>query len=157
MAQRNSVISIIKGLAIILMVVGHAEAPELITNFIYTFHMPVFFICAGYFFSRKYVSDPWSFISKRFRGLYLPFLKWSIVFLVLHNLFFEIGLLNEDYGNWTGGVTHPYSFSTAMRRLALIVTSMSGYDEFLAGAFWFFRGLLVASIFFSGNISPSYK
>lgn len=148
MAQRNSVISIIKGLAIILMVVGHAEAPELITNFIYTFHMPVFFICAGYFFSRKYVSDPWSFISKRFRGLYLPFLKWSIVFLVLHNLFFEIGLLNEDYGNWTGGVTHPYSFSTAMRRLALIVTSMSGYDEFLAGAFWFFRGLLVASIVF---------
>ena len=25
---------------------------------------------------------------------------------------------------------------------------MGGYDEFLAGAFWFFRGLLVASIAF---------
>ncbi len=29
-----------------------------------------------------------------------------------------------------------------------IVTSMEGYDEFLAGAFWFFRALLVASIVF---------
>ena len=25
-------------------------------------------------------------------------------------------------------------------------TGMAGYDEFLAGAFWFFRGLLVASV-----------
>lgn len=57
-------------------------------------------------------------------------------------------MLNEQFGNWTGGVTHPYTFQQAAQRLVLIVTSMSGYDEFIAGAFWFFRGLLVASILF---------
>lgn len=145
---RNTLISICKGIAIILMVMGHAEPPTLISNFIYIFHMPLFFITAGYFFSRKYVEDPWSFCTRRFKGLYIPFLKWSLVFLLLHNLWFEVGLLNEEYGNWTGGVTHPYSINDFFRRLFLIVTSMSGYDEFMAGAFWFFRGLLLASIMF---------
>lgn len=148
MVQRNTVISIAKGIAIILMVAGHAEGPELLTNFIYTFHMPLFFMAAGYFFSVKYLSDPWSFISKRIKSLYFPFLKWSILFLLLHNLWFHFGILNETFGNWTGGVTHPYTFKSAIHRLILMVTSMSGYDEFLAGAFWFFRGLLVASVAF---------
>lgn len=45
-------------------------------------------------------------------------------------------------------MTHPYTLESAARRAVLILTSMSGYDEFMAGAFWFFRGLLVASIAF---------
>ena len=144
----NTVISIAKGIAIILMVAGHAEGPGLLTNFIYTFHMPLFFMAAGYFFSRKYLSDPWTFVSKRVKGLYFPFLKWSVFFLLLHNIWFHFGILNEEYGNWTGGVTHPYTLRTAFARLLLMVTGMAGYDEFMAGAFWFFRGLLVASIVF---------
>ena len=144
----NNVISICKGIAIILMVMGHAEPPTLISNFIYIFHMPLFFITAGYFFSRKYLDDPWTFCVKRFKGLYIPFLKWSLLFLVLHNLWFKIGLLNEQFGNWTGGVTHPYGTREFFQRLMLIFTSISGYDEFMAGAFWFFRGLLIASIMF---------
>ena len=146
--MRNNIISICKAIAIILMVMGHAEPPKYISNFIYIFHMPLFFITAGYFFSRKYLDDPWSFCVKRFKSLYVPFLKWSLIFLILHNLWFEIGVLNEQFGNWEGGVTHPYDVREFCHRLFLIVTSMSGYDEFIAGAFWFFRGLLIASILF---------
>lgn len=147
-AGRNTCISICKGIAIILMVMGHAEGPALLMNFIYLFHMPLFFITAGYFFSRKYEADPWAFCVKRVKGLYVPFVKWSLVFLVLHNLFFRIGLLNERFGNWEGGVTHPYSLQQFLQRLTEIVLSMGGYDEFLAGAFWFFRALFVVSIVF---------
>ncbi len=145
---RDHTISICKGIAIILMVVGHVEAPELLTNFIYTFHMPLFFIAAGYFFSRKWLDRPWEFCVRRVKGLYVPFLTWALVFLALHNVLFYFGVLNEQYGNWTGGVTHPYSWDDAAQRLINIVFSMSGYDEFMAGAFWFFRGLLVASVLF---------
>jgi hypothetical protein len=56
--------------------------------------------------------------------------------------------MNEQYGNWAGGVTHPYTWHQFWQRLVNIIFSMGGYDEFLAGAFWFFRGLLVASIAF---------
>lgn len=145
---RNTVIAIAKGIAIILMVIGHADAPGLLTNFIYTFHMPLFFMAAGYFFNYKYLDDPWKFISKRVKGLYFPFVKWSFVFLILHNVWFELGILNETYGNWTGGVTHPYTLRSALVRALMIVTGMNGYDEFMAGAFWFFRGLLISSIVF---------
>ena len=148
MKRDNTNLSICKGIAIILMCAGHTEGPTLLMTFIYLFHMPLFFIAAGYFFDKKYLADPWTFCIKRFKGLYVPFVKWSVFFLVLHNLFFKIGLLNEQYGNWEGGVTHPYTWHQFWQRLVHIIFSMGGYDEFLAGAFWFFRALLVASILF---------
>ncbi|MGN0237769.1 MAG: acyltransferase family protein [Lepagella sp.] len=146
--KRNTSIAIAKGIAIILMVMGHAEGPSLLMNFIYLFHMPLFFLTAGYFFSYRNVEQPWNFCAKRFKGLYIPFVKWSLFFLLIHNLMFSVGILNETYGNWTGGVTHPYTLKMAFQRCVNIIFGMSGYDEFLAGAFWFFRALLVASILF---------
>jgi fucose 4-O-acetylase-like acetyltransferase len=146
--NRNTVISISKGIAIILMVIAHAEAPEWLCKFIFEFHMPLFFITAGYFFSLKYLNDEATFVKKRIKGLYVPFVKWSVVFLALHNLMFEIGILNETYGNETGGVTHPYSWHSIQQNLWNIFTAMGGYDQFLCGAFWFFRGLFVASILY---------
>lgn len=145
---RNHTIDICKGLAIILMVIGHAEAPGWLVSFIYVFHMPVFFITAGYFFTRQHADNAWDFCRKRVKGLYWPFLKWSVFFLLIHNLLFKVGILNEQYGNWENGVTHPYTWHQAVQRLVHMVFSMGGYDEFLAGAFWFFRALLLSSIVF---------
>ena len=146
--KRNTVISISKGIAIILMVIAHAEAPAWLCKFIFEFHMPLFFITAGYFFSLKYLNDEATFVKKRIKGLYVPFVKWSLIFLALHNLMFEIGILNETYGNEMGGVTHPYSWHSIQQNIWTIVTAMGGYDQFLCGAFWFFRGLFVASILY---------
>lgn len=146
--KRNTAMSIAKGIAIILMVAGHAEAPGAVTSFIYLFHMPLFFMAAGYFFSKKNMDNPWTFCARRFKGLYVPFVKWSLFFLIIHNLMFHVGILNEVYGNYTGGVTHPYSLKQALQRAVNIIFGMGGYDEFLAGAFWFFRALLITSILY---------
>ena len=88
MKRNNTTLSICKAIAIILMCAGHAEGPTLLVTFIYLFHMPVFFIAAGYFFDKKYLSDPWSFCVKRFKGLYVPFVKWSLFCLLFHILLF---------------------------------------------------------------------
>ncbi|MBO7382637.1 MAG: acyltransferase family protein, partial [Muribaculaceae bacterium] len=77
-AERNTSMSIVKAVAIILMVMGHAEGPWWVTNFIYLFHMPVFFIAAGYFFKRSAIDQPWQFVTRRFRKLYVPMVEWSI-------------------------------------------------------------------------------
>lgn len=144
--KRDETISICKAFGIILMVIGHANCPGPLSNFLYEFHMPLFFIAAGYFFSLKYLDDEATFVKKRIKGLYIPFLKWSVFFLVIHNLMFKLGILNEQYGNATGGVTHPYSWHQMQQNLWTMVCAMGGYDQFLNGAFWFFRGLFVASI-----------
>ncbi len=146
--KHNTTISICKGIAIILMVMGHTECPVLLSNFIYVFHMPLFFITAGYFFNRKYLDNPKSFCVKRFKGLYLPFIKYSLLFLLLHNLWFKIGVLNEESTNWLGIVAQPYGLRKFVNQFIHIFIAMTGYDELLCGAFWFFRTLLIASISF---------
>ena len=146
--KRDTVISIAKGIAIILMVIAHAEAPGWLCKFIFEFHMPLFFITAGYFFSLKYLNDEATFVKKRVKGLYWPFVKWSVFFLVIHNWMFDLGVLNERFGNDAGGVTHPYTWHQIQQNLWTILTAMGGYDQFLCGAFWFFRGLFVASILY---------
>ena len=146
--NRDTTISVCKGIAIILMVIAHAEAPGWLCRFIFEFHMPLFFITAGYFFSLKYLDNEATFVKKRVKGLYWPFVKWSVFFLVIHNWMFDIGILNEQYGNEAGGVTHPYTWHQIQQNLWNIVTAMGGYDQFLCGAFWFFRGLFVASILY---------
>ena len=146
--MRNTTISIAKGIAIILMVIAHAEAPGWLCKFIFEFHMPLFVITAGFFFSKKYLTDEATFVKKRVKGLYWPFVKWSVIFLILHNWMFDIGILNEVYGNEHGGVLHPWSAHQIQQNLWNIFTAMGGYDAFLCGAFWFFRGLFVASILY---------
>ena len=146
--KRDTTISVCKGIAIILMVIAHAEAPGWLCKFIFEFHMPLFFITAGYFFSLKYLHNEATFVKKRVKGLYWPFVKWSVFFLVIHNWMFSLGILNEQYGNDAGGVTHPYSWHQIQQNFWNIITAMGGYDQFLCGAFWFFRGLFVASILY---------
>ena len=145
---RDTTISIAKGIAIILMVIAHAEAPGWLCKFIFEFHMPLFFITAGYFFSTRYLHDEATFVKKRVKGLYWPFVKWALFFLILHNWMFDIGILNEVYGNEQGGVLHPWTWHQMQQNIWNIFTAMGGYDAFLCGAFWFFRGLFVASILY---------
>lgn len=146
--QRDTAISISKAFGIIFMVMSHAGCPSLLGRFFGEFIMPLFFMTAGYFFSLRYVSDWSSFVKKRVKGLYWPFVKWSVIFLALHNVFFAVGLLNEQYGTPSGGLVHPYTWHTFEQRLWNVVTAMGSYDEFLNGAFWFFRALFVASLLY---------
>ncbi len=150
--MRDTSFSICKALAIILVVVSHAGAPTFVNNFIFQFHVPVFFICAGYFFSTRYLDDPATFVKHRFKRLYWPFVKWSLLFLVLHNLFFPLGLLSEQYGNVAGGVLHPYSWHDFFQRCWSVAFNMSGYDEFICGAFWFFRTLFLSGLGFLAGL-----
>ncbi|MDO5074772.1 MAG: acyltransferase family protein [Bacteroidales bacterium] len=146
--MRDKTFTLLKGLGILLVVLAHASAPIYLGRFAYMINVPVFFIFAGYMFKTSYLQDKTAFVVSRFRRLYFPFVRWSILFLLLHNLLFPLGLLSEQYGNAAGGVTHPYSWAQAAQHLWSIVFNMSGYDPFLAGAFWFFRALLLSSLSF---------
>ena len=86
----NAYISAAKGIIIILMVIGHSGAPIPLQNSIYLFHMPCFFLISGYLFKEKYLNDAKQFIYKKVKGLYYPFVKWSLIFLLLHNIFYHI-------------------------------------------------------------------
>lgn len=144
--MRNPTFSVIKALAIILVVTTHSGCPGWLSRFAFQFHVPAFFICAGYFFHAATPQEEYTFLVRRFRGIYRPYVCWSLLFLCLHNLMFPIGLLNEQFGNAEGGVLHPYTWQAFCRRFFSIIFNMSGQDEFLAGSFWFFRAFFIAGI-----------
>lgn len=137
--NRNNFVSIAKALGIICMVIGHSGCPNILTKFIYSFHMPLFFICSGYFFKEIYSSaDFKSFCIKKVKKLYLPYIKWSLIFLILHNFFLKINVYNVNT------YTYHYQPTDYLRQLfrALIMTDY----ELLIRPFWFIKELLISSI-----------
>ena len=51
--ERNGVIDNMKGIGILLMVIGHSSIPYPLYKVIFTFHMPLFFILSGYLYKER--------------------------------------------------------------------------------------------------------
>lgn len=140
--QRNQTLDILKGVGIILMVIGHSGAPIWLHNTIYSFHMPLFFIASGWFFSEKDLDKPVDYIKRKIKGIYWPYLKWSIVFLLLHNILFSLGVINEKYSNQTA-----YDMNVFVKKLCNVVFFMRDFDQLVA-TYWFLRCLFVGCLAF---------
>lgn len=142
----NVQVSIAKGLGIILMVMGHAGCPEYLHDFIYLFHMPLFFFLSAYFFrDAKVVDSAGQYVLRKFKNLYWPYIKWSIIFLLLHNLFFQIGF---------------YDNSLSWQELFVNVKrSVRGMwqGERMLGAYWFLISLFWESLLFGLIIWVKHK
>lgn len=97
MKTRNINIDIIKGIGIILMVGGHCGMP--FTHFIYLFHMAIFFMASGYCFNAsnsETLQGVLSFVKRKFKGLWLPYVLWTTVFSLLHNVFVKTGIYSPE-------------------------------------------------------------
>lgn len=88
-------ISITKALGIILMVLGHTRFSTYGINFIYLFHMPLFFYLSGICFKDKYLNNTNIYIQRKISNIYLPFVKWTLIFIILHNFFFQYNIINQ--------------------------------------------------------------
>lgn len=143
---RNSAIDILKGIGIILVVIGHSGCPIIIREFIYSFHMPLFFIASGYFFNETCIENKMGYTYRKIKGIYFPYLKWSIIFLLLHNLFYYCGILNSSYGTPSGICPQLYSLKDILSHLLNIIFKMDGHDSFLLGVYWFMRSIFVACL-----------
>lgn len=70
--KRLEFIDVAKGIGILLVVLGHLNSPEQpIRNFIYSFHMPLFFFLSGLFF--KGDTDFKTFLKKSVKTLLIPY------------------------------------------------------------------------------------
>ena len=94
---RDLSLDVAKGMCIILMVVAHSGCPEWMGRFIYMFHMPCFFFISGMLLSDRYLDTPGVGVRKKLKGYYKPFVKWQLVFLLLHNLFVALHVIAIDY------------------------------------------------------------
>lgn len=144
MKSYNPAISCLKALGIMLMVLGHSGNTLHVNDFIYMFHMPLFFIASGYCFKEKYLSNPRQYLYNKVKGIYWPYVKWSLLFLVLHNVCFHLNLYNDQYG-WKEYVSHLYTPHEFLHLAKCIVFKMNGHEQLLGG-YWFMNALFFGSL-----------
>lgn len=77
--KRISWVDILKGIGIILVVLGHIYKNEHIYNWIYSFHMPLFFFAAGYVYKKKNILED---LKKRAQSVLVPYFIFGIIGLV---------------------------------------------------------------------------
>lgn len=84
-------INVCRGIGIILVVIGHLDFPKPIINYIYAFHMPLFFFLSGYVFSPN---KPFiNYIKSRFNSLIIPYIYFSIISIALFYFLFDYNLI----------------------------------------------------------------
>ncbi len=116
-----------RGAGILLVLLGHTTFLPLIPKgYIYSFHMPLFFVLSGYVFVCK--STFKEFTVKRLKSLVLPYFSFLLVYFVAFT--FKCLILHE-----------PEKFDRSITGLAIQKT---GYTY----AIWFFIVLFVTEIIF---------
>lgn len=137
--KNDKTVSFVKAIGIILIVLAHSLPSKAIAwRIIYTFHMPLFFIMSGYCFKSSYLDNPKQFVIKKLKGIYLPFVLYSLPILFLHNLFCSLYIYPPD---WV------YGWKDFLWNTLRIVTRMS-HNEGLLGTFWFLKELLFGNLIF---------
>ena len=136
--MRDESVSISKALGIMLMVLAHSGFSQIGDAAINMFHMPLFFLMSGYCFNDRHLDNPKGFLIAKVRRIYFPYVKYALLFLLLHNLFYMLRIYGDVYS------LHDFIF-----RGVHIIVSMGLHDQLLGG-YWFmsdlFWGLIISYI-----------
>ena len=145
--KRDMDIDTVKGIAIILMVIGHCG--PVFSRYIYLFHMAVFFIASGYCEYGKTLNAK-EFVAKKIKSLWIPFAVYNGVFTLLNNLFCTIGIYSTDASilDIASGqqVSHIYSVQEMLRVFIKNIFFLN--EPQMGGASWFLKTMFTVQIFY---------
>ena len=100
MKKTDKFINFLKGIGILLVVIGHVSENNYISKIIYGFHMPLFFYVSG--FGLSYANSDQSFkkfIKNKIKKILVPYIIFSILFLIYW--YFIERRFRSDFGNIT--------------------------------------------------------
>lgn len=127
LTERVEWVDIAKGLAMIFVIVVHCGAHLPLTTILSSFHMPLFFIIAGFFlFSKKQIFKP--FVKSKFKTLLIPYLIF--------------GFLLATYSTCADIVAHR-DITPGFRHIGLLTNTRSAP---FFGSLWFLISLFTCEI-----------
>lgn len=131
---RNHTIDVLRGLTIILVVFGHITRTMWLNSYIWSFHIPVFFILSGFLYNPERFSSIKSFIIKKLKGLVVPYFFFGGI-TYLYWLLVESRFRGSDLNAWEQLFGLFYG---------------TRYDHFLDfnGPLWFIPCLFTMSVFY---------
>jgi len=128
----------LRGIGIMLIVLGHTSSP--FSNYVYQFHVPLFFFISGYLFNSAYFDNPIRFINKRINRLYLKYIYFGVTFILLHNIFFKLNIYNISYN---ADATSIQLYNLKDTIIEILKTIIFRNREQLLGGFWFIPALFL--------------
>lgn len=147
----NQTISIMKGIAMLFVVIYHGTLQESVFGEIARQILVVFFFVAGYCLKDSYIDcfmEPSNikdhFLYKRIKSLYIPFVLFGLLYAVLRNFLC-----------WWGLEVIPYTLEDTRDEVARVLFMRS--HEVLMGAMWFLPSLLIVSVFSTLSLYLSAK
>jgi len=78
-SRRLSWIDVLKGTGIILVVVGHVYLNRAVRDWLYSFHMPLFFLAAGWVYKEKPILTD---IKRRIQTIVVPYFSFGLLVLL---------------------------------------------------------------------------
>lgn len=139
---RENWADIAKLIAIFFMVWGHIGTEPNIRNFIYTFHMPLFFFISGYFEKAEKKSVNF-LLYKNFKALLIPYLSFSIFAL------FYCWIYPYNHPEFYPGVTSVQDFIIATFKGLIFMDDSISYRYFMPNSpLWFLIALFINKVLF---------
>lgn len=84
-SKREIWLDYVKAIGIILVVAGHCNLPESIRNYIYLFHMPLFFFVSGYLFPKS-INSTKEFLKKKAQRLLYPYFVCGLLIIIWNTI-----------------------------------------------------------------------
>ena len=145
-SKRIESVDVAKGIAIICMVIGHIHffntaGADVTERWIYQFHMPLFFVIAGYFLSTKHPID--EFVKGKALRLLVPYLVINLMLLVV----------NAVVWTWHDGNAWPLLLAQPKDVLLALLYGTGSWivptpaDIAPIGATWFLLAMFIAIVF----------
>jgi len=135
--NRDSSIDILRGFAALTVVLGHLPStPVVLVRWIYSFHMPLFFICSGMVFSAALSYR--EFFVKKFKTLVVPYFSLGICLWLLRNL------MKCFLALMSGG--HPLADWNIGNAIASLLLAHRLHEYYLG--IWFLCTLFLAELIF---------
>lgn len=78
-AERLSWLDVLKGIGIIFVAIGHIYSNQTVFNWLYSFHMPLFFLAAGWVYKEKTVLTD---IKRRIQTIVVPYFSFGLLVLL---------------------------------------------------------------------------
>ena len=146
--ERSKYWDIVKGIGILSIVIGHSTSIIMLHNFVYTFHLVIFYFIAIYFYNEnKYGEKPFDYFAHRLKSVWGKYVFCSTIIILLHNFFLK-------YNFYTNMKYYTNVTEYIIRIINAII--LKGSEHFL-GALWFVPTLVIASSIFAGIVYISRK
>ncbi|MDY4970172.1 MAG: acyltransferase family protein [Lachnospiraceae bacterium] len=130
--ERIEYLDVLRGIAIILMLMGHIGFGYGFDKYIHIFHMPIWFFLSGYFFKVNELDHFGKLVRKYEKSLLVPYVVWGVI---QYPLWIFLSKSSED------NILEP------LKNLFFINTNLLMP---IAGALWFLTCLFFAQVIFAG-------